>query len=167
MFESSFADKAKGHAVKIAAVAQLYAAKVEAQKHRIASGNVLYIGALKGVVLPVFNLPAVAVNDVVLMAIGNFTIGHKAVQAAKKLLPGRFHSLGSRSASRKYHSHYECAEFHCLVGWCVIVNGLEGIAFVGVSETLLDFFYDLGTAGSIKIRAVTMVDYTVNLVSIA
>ena len=57
MQQRRLADKAERNSVEVGLVAQFYASQVEADKGGIMPANVLNIGTLEGVVLPVGNQP--------------------------------------------------------------------------------------------------------------
>ena len=106
VLQESPAHEVEGDAVQVFFGTQFNAAKVTSKEHGIFSRHVLDIRALQGVVLIVRHHPVVAVEEVVLVAVGNLTffgIGEKAVH---KFILGRFHRLFvSGTAGRNSNKH--------------------------------------------------------------
>ena len=73
MGQGSLADKTEGYAIQVAGIAHLDATEIESQDSRILSGDILNVGALQIVILPVCDFPCMTVGQVVLMTVHDLT----------------------------------------------------------------------------------------------
>ena len=93
MREDRLPDQAEIDAVQVGLVPHLDTAEVEAHEGGIAARHGLHVGTGQGVGRPVFDLPGMAVGEVVLVAVQDFTLLHVGEQFVDELVLGSVHRL--------------------------------------------------------------------------